>query len=45
MVLFDAGILIKLLDAKTSDKQRQKLDYLIATLRSIFNVMALSTKR
>lgn len=33
MVLFDAGILIKLLDAKTPDVQREKLDYLIATLQ------------
>jgi predicted nucleic acid-binding protein len=33
MVLFDAGILIKLLDAKTPDGQREKLDYLIATLQ------------
>jgi predicted nucleic acid-binding protein len=33
MVLFDAGILIKLLDARTPDKQREKLDYLIATLQ------------
>jgi|SRR5450830_333438 len=33
MVLFDAGILIKLLDARTPDKQREKLDYLIAVLQ------------
>ena len=33
MVLFDAGILIKLLDARTPDVQREKLDYLIATLQ------------
>lgn len=33
MVLFDAGILIKLLDASTPDSQREKLDYLIATLQ------------
>lgn len=33
MVLFDAGILIKLLDARTSDVQRDKLDYLVATLQ------------
>jgi rRNA-processing protein FCF1 len=33
MVLFDAGILIKLLDARTPDSQRAKLDYLIATLQ------------
>jgi hypothetical protein len=33
MVLFDAGILIKLLDARTPDAQREKLDYLIATLQ------------
>lgn len=33
MVLFDAGILIKLLDARTPDKQREKLDYLIAALQ------------
>jgi len=33
MVLFDAGILIKLLDARTPDSQREKLDYLIATLQ------------
>ncbi|MES2164219.1 MAG: hypothetical protein V4476_23950 [Pseudomonadota bacterium] len=33
MVLFDAGILIKLLDARTPDDQREKLDYLIATLQ------------
>lgn len=33
MVLFDAGILIKLLDARTPDSQREKLDYLLATLQ------------
>lgn len=33
MVLFDAGILIKLLDSRTSDSQREKLDYLIGTLQ------------
>jgi hypothetical protein len=33
MVLFDAGILIKLLDPRTPDSQREKLDYLIATLQ------------
>ncbi len=33
MVLFDAGILIKLLDARTPDSQREKLDYLIAALQ------------
>jgi predicted nucleic acid-binding protein len=33
MVLFDAGILIKLLDARTPDSQRAKLDYLIAELQ------------
>jgi len=33
MVLFDAGILIKLLDARTPDSQRAKLDYLIASLQ------------
>jgi len=33
MVLFDAGILIKLLDARTPDNQRERLDYLLATLQ------------
>ncbi|USX21177.1 type II toxin-antitoxin system VapC family toxin [Oxalobacteraceae bacterium OTU3REALA1] len=33
MVLFDAGILIKLLDARTPDTQREKLDYLLTTLQ------------
>lgn len=33
MVLFDAGILIKLLDPRTSDTQRDKLDYLMARLQ------------
>ena len=33
MVLFDAGILIKLLDARTPDGQRAKLDYLVSTLQ------------
>jgi predicted nucleic acid-binding protein len=33
MVLFDAGILIKLLDARTPDVQREKLDFLIARLQ------------
>lgn len=32
-VVFDAGILIKLLDPRTSDDQRSKLDYLIARLQ------------
>jgi predicted nucleic acid-binding protein len=34
MVLFDAGILIKLLDARTSDIQRDKLDYLVSALQA-----------
>jgi hypothetical protein len=33
MVVFDAGILIKLLDPRTSDVQRDKLDYLLAQLQ------------
>jgi predicted nucleic acid-binding protein len=33
MVLFDAGILIKLLDPRTSDIQRGKLDYLVSSLQ------------
>jgi hypothetical protein len=32
MVVFDAGILIKLFSQKTSAEDRQKLDYLIETL-------------
>lgn len=33
MVIFDAGILIKLLDPRTSDIQRDKLDYLVVRLQ------------
>lgn len=33
MVLFDAGILIKLLDPRTRDVQRSKLDYLVTRLQ------------
>lgn len=33
MVLFDAGILIKLLDPRTPDIQRGKLDYLVTRLQ------------
>lgn len=33
MVLFDAGILIKLLDPRTSDIQRDNLDYLVSCLQ------------
>lgn len=33
MVVFDAGILIKLLDPRTQDAERDKLDYLVSTLQ------------
>jgi hypothetical protein len=33
MVVFDAGTLIKLLDPRTSDEEREKLDYLVTTLQ------------
>jgi len=33
MVVFDAGILIKLLDPRTTGDEREKLDYLVATLQ------------
>jgi predicted nucleic acid-binding protein len=33
MVVFDAGILIKLLDPRTSDEEREKLEHLVANLQ------------